>query len=88
MSDEPKRDVIAELSSALDEAKAATAAQHQLSADTAAALERFRVMHRAALNDLLATLLDFGARVAVGDLRAEDFAPPIASLRRLIESIL
>ncbi len=82
-----KIDVIDMLRLSLVDAGEVTAAQHQLIADTAAAMERNRTAHKADLQDLLATLLEFGIKAATGELQAEDFKAPVELARRLLRSI-
>ncbi len=82
-----KIDAIEYLRSALPEAGEVTAAQHRLMAETAAAMERNRIAHREDLENLLATLIEFGVKAATGELAAEDFQAPIELARKLIRSI-
>ncbi len=82
-----KIDVIDMLRLSLVDAGEVTAAQHQLIADTAAAMERNRIEHKGDLEDLLSTLLEFGVKAATGELKAEDFKAPVELARKLLRSI-
>lgn len=82
-----KIDAIEALRNALPTAGEVTAAQHQLLADTANAVERMRIAHKEDLAELLALLIEFGVKAATGELSAEDFQKPIELARKLIRSI-
>lgn len=82
-----KIDVIEMMRDKLKEAGNVTAAQHQLITDTAEMVERARAAHRSDLLTLLAELIGLGTKVATGEVEAQDFAGPIDTVRKLIESI-